>query len=181
MAIVVAVVLIAGGGGLLIYRNAQQTALANCRSAMTEFSTARKNLLDTTNNASESEQLVRRLLGVDKVMDAFADAMDAAEGTLTDKACAANAMPTQLNIAIDAIRSATDSLNKSVDEINAEINSHAGDDMTALLNLLLPPAPQTAPAQTQIRNPTRNLNRRRRRIGTTAKHSTMHVKILRIR
>jgi len=138
MAIVVAVVLIAGGGGLLIYRNAQQTALANCRSAMTEFSTARKNLLDTTNNASESEQLVRRLLGVDKVMDAFADAMDAAEGTLTDKACAANAMPTQLNIATDTIRSATDSLNTSVDKINAEIKSHAGDDLEALLNSLSP-------------------------------------------
>lgn len=123
VAVVVVVALIASGVGFFVYRDAQRTALASCRSAVTEFSKARKDLLATTEDAPEGEQLIRRILGVDKVLDAFADAMSAAEGTITNEACASNATPIQLNIVANTVRSATDSLNKSVDKINAEIES----------------------------------------------------------
>lgn len=123
VASVAAVALIAAGAGLLVYRHAQQTALADCRAAVSDFSKARKDLLATTENAPQGEQLVRQILGVDKLLDAFADAMDAAEGTVNDEACASNALPIQLNIVADTVRSATDSLNKSADKINAEIKS----------------------------------------------------------
>lgn len=136
-AVVVVILAVAGVGGFLFYRDAQQTALASCRTAVTEFSKARKDLLDTTDKAPEGEQLIRRVLGVDDLLDAVSDALDAAEGTIADEGCAANATPIQLNIVADTLRSATDSLNESVEKINDKIKSETSSGLSDLLGSLL--------------------------------------------
>ena len=115
LAVVVALI-VACGAGVCVYRNKQQEALATCRQSLAEFSSARKAVLDTSENGSELQKLIRGALGVNDIIDAFADTVDT-EG------CKAEATITQLNLVAKTLDSATDSLNaslKSIQEKNAE-------------------------------------------------------------
>ena len=51
LAVVVALI-VACGAGVCVYRNKQQEALATCRQSLAEFSSARKAVLDTSENGS---------------------------------------------------------------------------------------------------------------------------------
>lgn len=73
LAVVVALI-VACGAGVCVYRNKQQEALATCRQSLAEFSSARKAVLDTSENGSELQKLIRGALGVNDIIDAFADA-----------------------------------------------------------------------------------------------------------
>ena len=68
--------------GGIIYKNKHDEAYARCQTAVSEFSEARKALLDTTSDSPALQKLVRNALGVDKILDAAADAASAAEGTV---------------------------------------------------------------------------------------------------
>ena len=106
LAVVVALI-VACGAGVCVYRNKQQEALATCRQSLAEFSSARKAVLDTSENGSELQKLIRGALGVNDIIDAFADAATSAENTVDTEGCKAEA----------------DSLNaslKSIQEKNAE-------------------------------------------------------------
>lgn len=78
LAVVVALI-VACGAGVCVYRNKQQEALATCRQSLAEFSSARKAVLDTSENGSELQKLIRGALGVNDIIDAFADAATSAE------------------------------------------------------------------------------------------------------
>lgn len=122
LAVVVALI-VACGAGVCIYRNKQQEALATCRRSLAEFSSARKAVLDTSENGSELQKLIRGALGVNDIIDAFADAATSAENTVDTEGCKAEATITQLNLVAKTLDSATDSLNaslKSIQEKNAE-------------------------------------------------------------
>ena len=111
------------GAGVCVYRNKQQEALATCRQSLAEFSSARKAVLDTSENGSELQKLIRGALGVNDIIDAFADAATSAENTVDTEGCKAEATITQLNLVAKTLDSATDSLNaslKSIQEKNAE-------------------------------------------------------------
>ena len=117
LAVVVALI-VACGAGVCVYRNKQQEALATCRQSLAEFSSARKAVLDTSENGSELQKLIRGALGVNDIIDAFADAATSAENTVDTEATI-----TQLNLVAKTLDSATDSLNaslKSIQEKNAE-------------------------------------------------------------
>ena len=77
LAVVVALI-VACGAGVCVYRNKQQEALATCRQSLAEFSSARKAVLDTSENGSELQKLIRGALGVNDIIDAFADAATSA-------------------------------------------------------------------------------------------------------
>ena len=114
LAVVVALI-VACGAGVCVYRNKQQEALATCRQSLAEFSSARKAVLDTSENGSELQKLIRGALG--------ADAATSAENTVDTEGCKAEATITQLNLVAKTLDSATDSLNaslKSIQEKNAE-------------------------------------------------------------
>ena len=118
LAVVVALI-VACGAGVCVYRNKQQEALATCRQSLAEFSSARKAVLDT----SELQKQIRGALGVNDIIDAFADAATSAENTVDTEGCKAEATITQLNLVAKTLDSATDSLNaslKSIQEKNAE-------------------------------------------------------------
>ena len=124
LAVVVALI-VACGAGVCVYRNKQQEALATCRQSLAEFSSARKAVLDTSENGSELQKLIRGALGVNDIIDAFADAATSAENTVDTEGCKAEATTTTtlLNLVAKALDSATDSLNaslKSIQEKNAE-------------------------------------------------------------
>ena len=122
LAVVVALI-VACGAGVCVYRNKQQEALATCRQSLAEFSSARKAVLDTSENGSELQKLIRGALGVNDIIDAFADAATSAENTVDSEGCKAEATITQLNLVAKTLDSATDSLNaslKSIQEKNAE-------------------------------------------------------------
>ncbi|KAB5911282.1 hypothetical protein GA610_01255 [Bifidobacterium adolescentis] len=122
LAVVVALI-VACGAGVCVYRNKQQEALATCRQSLAEFSSARKAVLDTSENGSELQKLIRGALGVNDIIDAFADAATSAENTVDTEGCKADAAITQLNLVAKTLDSATDSLNaslKSIQEKNAE-------------------------------------------------------------
>ena len=122
LAVVVALI-VACGAGVCVYRNKQQEALATCRQSLAEFSSARKAVLDTSENGSELQKLIRGALGVNDIIDAFADAATSAENTVDTEGCKAEATITQLNLVAKTLDSATDSLNaslKSIQEKNAE-------------------------------------------------------------
>ena len=122
LAVVVALI-VACGAGVCVYRNKQQEALATCRQSLAEFSSARKAVLDTSENGSELQKLIRGTLGVNDIIDAFADAATSAENTVDTEGCKAEATITQLNLVAKTLDSATDSLNaslKSIQEKNAE-------------------------------------------------------------
>lgn len=122
LAVVVALI-VACGAGVCVYRNKQQEALATCRQSLAEFSSARKAVLDTSENGSELQKLIRGALGVNDIIDAFADAATSAENTVDTEGCKAEATITQLNLVAKTLDGATDSLNaslKSIQEKNAE-------------------------------------------------------------
>ena len=122
LAVVVALI-VACGAGVCVYRNKHQEALATCRQSLAEFSSARKAVLDTSENGSELQKLIRGALGVNDIIDAFADAATSAENTVDTEGCKAEATITQLNLVAKTLDSATDSLNaslKSIQEKNAE-------------------------------------------------------------
>ncbi|ATU21096.1 hypothetical protein BcFMB_00690 [Bifidobacterium choerinum] len=119
-AVVVVVALIAGVCGAIVYSNKHSEALVRCRTAVSDFSAARKKLVDTTKNLSSTQQWVLDALGVNGMIDAVADAASAAEQTISTEGCATNATITQLNLVADTVNSTTDSLNKSVSEITKQ-------------------------------------------------------------
>ena len=108
LAVVVALI-VACGAGVCVYRNKQQEALATCRQSLAEFSSARKAVLDTSENGSELQKLIRGALGVNDIIDAFADAATSAENTVDTEGCKAEATITQLNLVAKTLDSATDS------------------------------------------------------------------------
>ena len=177
LAVVVALI-VACGAGVCVYRNKQQEALATCRQSLAEFSSARKAVLDTSENGSELQKLIRGALGVNDIIDAFADAATSAENTVDTEGCKAEATITQLNLVAKTLDSATDSLNaslKSIQEKNAETalqdpkadsdgaaagqssNTHPGNRTEPLRTALLRTAP---PTRNRWMNPKRNCNSR---------------------
>ena len=117
VAIITVVAIVGGVVGGIIYKNKHDEAYARCQTAGSEFSEARKALLDTTSDSPALQKLVRNALGVDKILDAAADAASAAEGTVAQQGCAANATIIQLNLVANTLNSATESLRKSTAQI----------------------------------------------------------------
>lgn len=127
--VVVVVLAMLGAVGAYVYHVKQQEALASCRQSVAEFSAARKAILDTSDNSSELQKVLRDVLGVDDVLDAFADAATSAEGTVDVEGCKANATITQLNLVSKTLNSATDSLNGSLKKIEKkDQQSQSGSD-----------------------------------------------------
>lgn len=122
---VVVVLTVACGAGVYVYHAKQQEALASCRQSVAEFSAARKAILDTSDNSSELQKVLRDVLGVDDILDAFADAATSAEGTVDVEGCKANATITQLNLVSKTLDSATDSLNNSLKDIQEKNGTNA--------------------------------------------------------
>ncbi|WP_026645749.1 hypothetical protein [Bifidobacterium ruminantium] len=116
LAVVVACV-VACGISVYVYHGRQQEALAACRQSLADFSTARKSVLDTSDNSGELQKLARDVFGVDDILDAFADAATSAENTVDVEGCKANATITQLNLVAKTLDGATDSLNTSLKNI----------------------------------------------------------------
>lgn len=83
--VVVVVLAMLGAVGAYVYHVKQQEALASCRQSVAEFSAARKAILDTSDNSSELQKVLRDVLGVDDVLDAFADARPAPKAPSTWK------------------------------------------------------------------------------------------------
>ncbi|WP_288541023.1 hypothetical protein [uncultured Bifidobacterium sp.] len=125
---VVVVLAMLGAAGVYVYHAKQQEALASCRQSVAEFSAARKAILDTSDNSSELQKVLRDVLGVDDILDAFADAATSAEGTVDVEGCKANATITQLNLVSKTLDSATDSLNGSLKTIEKNQQSQSGGD-----------------------------------------------------
>ncbi len=121
--VVVAVLAVVIAGGAYVYHTKHQKALASCRQAVAEFSSARKSILDTSENSGELQKLLRNVLGVDNILDAFSDAASSAESTVDTEGCSPNATITQLNLVAKTLNSATDSLNESLKNIRNEIGS----------------------------------------------------------
>ncbi|NMM96602.1 hypothetical protein G1C98_1338 [Bifidobacterium sp. DSM 109960] len=127
VAVIVVVAIVAGTAGFLAYRNKHDQALADCRNAVSEFTAARKELLDTGESSTQVQQLLRSVLGVDDILDAAADASSQAERTVGTEGCAANATITQLNLVKDTVSSATASLRKSIGTITKEAGKLGAD------------------------------------------------------
>lgn len=127
---VVAVLAAVVAGGAYVYHVKQQEALASCRQAVAEFSSARKSILDTSENSGALQKLVRNVLGIDDILDAFSDAASSAESTVDTEGCAAGATITQLNLVTKTLNSATDSLNESLKNIQNEIESSESSDVS---------------------------------------------------
>lgn len=131
---VVVALTVACGVGACVYRNKQQEALAVCRQSLAEFSSARKAVLDTSENGGELQKLIRGVFGVDDIINAFADAATSAENTVDTEGCKADATITQLNLVAKTLDSATDSLNtslKNIQEKNTTNTSQDGEGDTA--------------------------------------------------
>lgn len=126
IAVVVVTLVAAGAVGVYVYHVRQQSALVSCRQSLANFSEARKAVLDTSNNSSELQKLVRGALGVDDILDAFADAATSAEDTVDTQGCNASATITQLNLMAETLDSATDSLRASLKKIQ-EHNASSSD------------------------------------------------------
>lgn len=137
LAVVVALV-VACGVGACVYRGKQREALAACRQSLAEFSTARKAVLDTSDNSGELQKLARDVFGVDDILDAFADAATSAENTFDVEGCKANATITQLNLVAKTLDSAADSLNASLKNIRekktTDSSQNAKDDSNESTN-----------------------------------------------
>lgn len=125
---VVAALVVACGVGACVYRGKQQEALAACRQSLAEFSTARKAMLDTSDNSGELQKLARDVFGVDDILDAFADAATSAENTVDVEGCKANATITQLNLVAKTLDSAADSLNASLKNIREKKTTDSSQD-----------------------------------------------------
>lgn len=122
VAILAVIALIAGIGGA-VYAHKHSEALLRCRTAVTDFSDARKALLATADESPAIQRFIRNVLGVDDMLNAVADAASAAEGTVSEQGCATNATITQLNLVANTLNSATDSLKKSTQEMNDKANA----------------------------------------------------------
>ena len=85
-------------------------------------------MLDTSENGSELQKLIRGALGVNDIIDAFADAATSAENTVDTEGCKADATITQLNLVSKTLDSATDSLNGSLKTIEKNQQSQSGGD-----------------------------------------------------
>lgn len=120
VAAIVAIIAIVAGIGGMVYSHKHSEALVNCRTAVSEFSDARKELLATSDESPMMQKLIRDVLGVDDILNAVADAATAAEGTVSDQGCATNATITQLTLVANTLNSATDSLRSSIAQINAK-------------------------------------------------------------
>lgn len=127
VAVIVVVAIVAGIAGFLVYRSKHDQALADCRNAVSEFTAARKELLDTGESSTQVQKLLRSVLGVDDILDAAADASSQAERTVGIEGCAANATITQLNLVKDTVSSATASLRKSIGTITQEAGKLGAD------------------------------------------------------
>ena len=125
---VVVALAVACGAGVYVYHNKRQEALDTCRQSLAEFSSARKAVLDTSENGSELQKLIRGALGVNDIIDAFADAATSAENTVDTEGCKADATITQLNLIAKTLDSATDSLNGSLKTIEKNQQSQSGGD-----------------------------------------------------
>ena len=104
---VVVALTVACGAGVYVYHNKRQEALDTCRQSLAEFSSARKAVLDTSENGSELQKLIRGALGVNDIIDA----------TIT-----------QLNLIAKTLDSATDSLNNSLKDIQEKNGTNALQD-----------------------------------------------------
>lgn len=125
---VVVALTVACGTGVYVYHNKRQEALDTCRQSLAEFSSARKAVLDTSENGSELQKLIRGALGVNDIIDAFADAATSAENTVDTEGCKADATITQLNLIAKTLDSATDSLNNSLKDIREKNGTNALQD-----------------------------------------------------
>lgn len=125
---VVVALTVACGAGVYVYHNKRQEALDTCRQSLAEFSSARKAVLDTSENGSELQKLIRGALGVNDIIDAFADAATSAENTVDTEGCKADATITQLNLVAKTLDSATDSLNNSLKDIREKNGTNALQD-----------------------------------------------------
>lgn len=126
---VVVALTVACGAGVYVYHNKRQEALDICRQSLAEFSSARKAVLDTSENGSELQKLIRGALGVNDIIDAFADAATSAENTVDTEGCKADATITQLNLIAKTLDSATDSLNNSLKDIQEKNGTNALQDL----------------------------------------------------
>ena len=68
LSVVVALTVVCGAG-VYVYHNKRQEALDTCRQSLAEFSSARKAVLDTSENGSELQKLIRGALGVNDIID----------------------------------------------------------------------------------------------------------------
>lgn len=125
---VVVALTVACGAGVYVYHNKRQEALDTCRQSLAEFSSARKAVLDTSENGSELQKLIRGALGVSDIIDAFADAATSAENTVDTEGCKADATITQLNLIAKTLDSATDSLNNSLKDIQEKNGTNTLQD-----------------------------------------------------
>lgn len=125
---VVVALTVACSAGAYVYHNKRQEALDTCRQSLAEFSSARKAVLDTSENGSELQKLIRGALGVNDIIDAFADAATSAENTVDTEGCKADATITQLNLIAKTLDSATDSLNNSLKDIREKNGTNALQD-----------------------------------------------------
>lgn len=117
VAVIAAIALIGAVIGGVVYSHKHSEALARCRTAVSEFSDARKALLATSDDSPAIQRFIRNVLGVDDILDAVAKASTAAEGTVSDEGCATNATIIQLNLVANTLNSATDSLRDSTKQI----------------------------------------------------------------
>ena len=120
---IIAVLGAAGTVGAYAYHAKQREVLAECRQSVAEFSSARKAILDTSDNGGELQKLVRSVLGVNDILDAFADAATSAEGTVDTEGGSASATITQLNLVSKTLNSATESLKDSLAKIQSKNQS----------------------------------------------------------
>lgn len=125
---VVVALTVACSAGAYVYHNKRQEALDTCRQSLAEFSSARKAVLDTSENGGELQKLIRGALGVNDIIDAFADAATSAENTVDTEGCKADATITQLNLIAKTLDSATDSLNNSLKDIREKNGMNALQD-----------------------------------------------------
>ena len=125
---VVVALTVACGAGVYVSHNNRQEALDTCRQSLAEFSSARRAVLDTSENGSELQKLIRGALGVNDIIDAFADAATSAENTVDTEGCKADATITQLNLIAKTLDSATDSLNNSLKDIREKNGTNALQD-----------------------------------------------------
>lgn len=120
IAVIVVLALLAAIIGGVVYHTKHNEAYEACQSAVENFSTARKSVLDTSDNSGVLTDLVRNALGVDDILDAFADASSSAEQTVSSEGCSAHATIIQLNLVADTLNSATASLNESLKKMESE-------------------------------------------------------------
>ncbi|KFI69482.1 hypothetical protein [Bifidobacterium magnum] len=143
VAIVAVVVVVIGGIGAFIYANNHTKALNRCHASVAAFSEQRRQLLDTVDQSPKLQQLVQQVLGVDEVLDAAAKAADAAEDTVGEQGCAANATITQLNLVADTLDSATDSLRSSLATMKKQTADTTPEALLDWLGLSVDPEKDT--------------------------------------